>query len=478
MHTFSTPSFSLFREDRRLLNIITIVVITAIFYAVGAMLRLVEELSLFWPLNGVMAGVFARYVWLNRLHYYAVCYLTMLGLDALTTEWGTASLVINLSNMVFIAVVALFVLRDKKRPSAAPGPLNALKLFAYCMIGALLCGLLGAAGSVSFNSLTFVPLVADWFGEQFSTGVLIVPCILTLSWPRSLPVISLRQVMPLVALIASMIASVAIGGAGSLAFPLPALIWCAIRYSLPATCLLTFVTGATEVILVANSIIDISVASPLQTPQMFSARLGIATMAVCPVIVSTSVAAINSLMNQVSLRADYDYLTRVYSRSGLYEALQKRPFTTGQHMTVMLLDIDYFKNINDNYGHECGDRVLAAFASEVQQAVGEQSMVARMGGEEFAVVVTTTEPLKGVHLAESVRQRIENTPFHWRNQTLFITVSIGVAKGRISQGQSTSLFNQLLADADEFLYRSKKGGRNRISSRELEQETPVLDRFS
>ena len=229
MHTFSTPSFSFFREDRRLLNILTIVVITAIFYAVGAMLRLVEELSLFWPLNGVRAGVFARYVWLNRLHYYAACYLTMLGLDALTTEWGTASLVINLSNMVFIVIVAMCVVRDKKRPSSAPGPLNALKLFGYCMVGAFFCALLGAAGSVSFNSLTFVPLVADWFGEQFSTGVLIVPCILTLSWPRSLPVISLRQVMPLVALIASMAASVFIGGAGSLAFPLPALIWCAIR---------------------------------------------------------------------------------------------------------------------------------------------------------------------------------------------------------------------------------------------------------
>jgi hypothetical protein len=113
MRTLSTPSFSLFREDRRLFNILTIVVLTAIFYSVGAMLRLVEELSLFWPLNGVMAGVFARYVWLNRLHYYAVCYLTMLGLDALTTEWGTASLVINLSNMVFIVVVAMCVVRDK-----------------------------------------------------------------------------------------------------------------------------------------------------------------------------------------------------------------------------------------------------------------------------------------------------------------------------------------------------------------------------
>jgi hypothetical protein len=96
------------------------------------------------------------------------------------------------------------------------------------------------------------------------------------------------------------VASVVIGGAGSLSFPLPALIWCAVRYPLPVTCLLTFVTGAIEIILVANSVINIAVATPLTTPMMFSARLGIATMAICPVLVSVSMAAINSLIRAAS----------------------------------------------------------------------------------------------------------------------------------------------------------------------------------
>lgn len=61
-----------------------------------------------------MAGVFARYVWLNRLHYYAICYVAMLAYDAMTTEWGLVSLVINLSNMMFIVTVALLVVRDKR----------------------------------------------------------------------------------------------------------------------------------------------------------------------------------------------------------------------------------------------------------------------------------------------------------------------------------------------------------------------------
>ena len=111
-------------------------------------------------------------------------------------------------------------------------------------------------------------MLADWFSEQFSTGVLIVPCMLTLAIPGVLPRFKAEQMMPAIALIVSVIASVVIGGAGSLAFPLPALIWCAVRYTPQVTCLLTFVTGAVEIVLVANSVIDISVGSP------FSIQIG------------------------------------------------------------------------------------------------------------------------------------------------------------------------------------------------------------
>jgi diguanylate cyclase (GGDEF)-like protein len=85
---------------------------------------------------------------------------------------------------------------------------------------------------------------------------------------------------------------------------------------------------------------------------------------------------INRLMRHVSLRADYDFLTRVYSRSGLYEALNhdSNGFAN-KHLTVMLLDIDYFKSVNDNYGHECGDRMLTSFAQKVRQELGEQGLL-------------------------------------------------------------------------------------------------------
>ncbi|MBV7577439.1 diguanylate cyclase domain-containing protein [Escherichia fergusonii] len=465
-----TPIFRLFKEDNSLRNAFVIFALTTLFYFIGAKLRLVHELSLFWPLNGVMAGVFARYVWLNRLHYYAVSYVAMLVYDAMTTQWGWVSIVINLSNMVFIITVARLVARDKQLGKNKYEPVSALRLFNYCLIAALLCALVGAIGSDSIDSLSFGPLLADWFSEQFSTGVLIVPCMLTLALPRIVPRFKAEQLMPIVALIISVIASVVIGGAGSLAFPLPALIWCAVRYTPQVTCLLTFVTGAVEIVLVANSVINIAVASPFSIPQMFSARLGIATMAICPIMVSFSVAAINSLMKQVAQRADFDFLTQVYSRSGLYEALKKTELRGTQHITVMLLDIDYFKSINDSFGHECGDKVLSVFAKHVQKIVGNQGLVARMGGEEFAVVVPSLNAQEGLLLAEKIRKAVALHPFDWQQKTLYLTVSIGIGSGATRFETLTEVFDKLMVEADECLYRSKKEGRNRTSAMNYKQK--------
>ncbi|MCL9670847.1 sensor domain-containing diguanylate cyclase [Citrobacter sp. MNAZ 1397] len=472
MRALFSPTFRLLRNDQPFINATVIFLITTLFYFVGAMLRLVEALSLFWPLNAVMAGIFARYAFLQRWPYYLMSYLAMLIYDGVTTSWGWSSVVINLSNMIFIVTIAQLVQREQRLMRHAPQPINALNLFGYCLVSAMLCALFGAFGSMGVViNQDFLMLFGDWFSEQFSTGVLILPCILTAVWPTKEPAFNSKTLLPILVLIASVLGSVWIGGAGSLAFPLPALIWCALTFSLPVTCLLTLITGGLEIILIAKGMIDIFVASPLQMSRMFSARLGIATMAICPVIVSVSMETINRLMRHVSLRADYDFLTRVYSRSGLYEALNRDSNGfADKHLTVMLLDIDYFKSVNDNYGHECGDQVLASFAQKVRQELGGKGVIARMGGEEFAVVAVTSGPQAGLLLAERLRKSVEEHLFHWHARTLRLTVSIGVSNGQVLSGSLTEVFNKLLAEADEYLYRSKKAGRNCSSMRQSPTE--------
>ncbi|WP_172579081.1 GGDEF domain-containing protein [Klebsiella pneumoniae] len=453
MSSLSIRSFTLFREEQPVRDALVLFTLTLLLHFLGAMLRLVQELSFFWPLNAVMAGIFARYVWLNRSYFYAVCFAAMLVYDGLTSRWGMgfASLLINFSNIVFIVTLAQLVLWDKRRADSMPGPINALNLFCFCLLAALLCAAVGALGSVDVERATFVPQLADWFSEQFSTAVLILPFILTLTLPSALSGFRFRQLLPVLALVLSIALGLAVGGAGSITFPLPALIWCAVRYPLPLTCLLTFLTGIGEILLVANSLIHFSPDARMQPWQLFSTRLGIAAMLISPVIVASSVEAINTLVKQLALRADFDFQTRVYSRSGLS---------------------DGFKRVNDALGHEGGDCVLTQFAQQVRQLVGEQGMVARIGGEEFAVAAVVDSAQQGYLLAEKIRHGVESQPFGLGQNPIHLTISLGLETREVGHARITELFNQLLLAADDEMVKAKQSGRNQICMPTLTESAP------
>ena len=448
MSSLSIRSFTLFREEQPVRDALVLFTLTLLLHFLGAMLRLVQELSFFWPLNAVMAGIFARYVWLNRSYFYAVCFAAMLVYDGLTSRWGMgfASLLINFSNIVFIVTLAQLVLWDKRRADSMPGPINALNLFCFCLLAALLCAAVGALGSVDF--------------------------ILTLTLPSALSGFRFRQLLPVLALVLSIALGVAVGGAGSITFPLPALIWCAVRYPLPLTCLLTFLTGIGEILLVANSLIHFSPDARMQPWQLFSTRLGIAAMLISPVIVASSVEAINTLVKQLALRADFDFQTRVYSRSGLSEALKRQTLPADKLLTVMVLDIDGFKRVNDALGHEGGDCVLTQFAQQVRQLVGEQGMVARIGGEEFAVAAVVDSAQQGYLLAEKIRHGVESQPFGLGQNPIHLTISLGLETREVGHARITELFNQLLLAADDEMVKAKQSGRNQICMPTLTESAP------
>ena len=110
----------------------------------------------------------------------------MIVYDAFTTNWGWQSAIINLSNMVFIIVVARLLLRYSRTQDESNWALNAFNLFYACLIGAILSSLLGSMGSTGPSSdyRQFISLFADWFSEQFSTGVLMMPFLLMAKWPQ------------------------------------------------------------------------------------------------------------------------------------------------------------------------------------------------------------------------------------------------------------------------------------------------------
>jgi len=167
----------------------------------------------------------------------------------------------------------------------------------------------------------------------------------------------------------------------------------------------------------------------------------------------------HALRLELEKLATTDPLTSAANRRAFAEALEREincSVRSGQPVTLILLDLDHFKQVNDHWGHPAGDVVLCAIARQLQNAVRSVDMVARLGGEEFAILLENT-PLKDANeLAERLRQGIIATPILLETgETLHISASFGVA-----QHSPCETGNNLYARADHALYHAKSSGRN------------------
>jgi diguanylate cyclase (GGDEF)-like protein len=160
--------------------------------------------------------------------------------------------------------------------------------------------------------------------------------------------------------------------------------------------------------------------------------------------------------NELQTLALLDPLTQHYNRLALSKRFQTLSLTSTMPMCIMLLDLDYFKAINDTYGHEAGDIVLQACAKKISSVAGFNDTF-RVGGEEFCVLLQVEHTDQAVEMAESIRQLISDTQFIFENQTLSVTVSVGIAQFKADMSLSN-----LLAKADKQLYLAKNLGRNKV----------------
>ena len=158
--------------------------------------------------------------------------------------------------------------------------------------------------------------------------------------------------------------------------------------------------------------------------------------------------------------ARVDELTGLFNRRAFYEygELQSaQAGRSGDPLALLILDIDYFKRINDTYGHHIGDEALKHVSALLSASLRKTDVCGRMGGEEFAVLLprTSLEQAKGV--AEFLRERLANTPFHFPDGERPITASFGVTQNDVD-------INELLQQADLALYQAKSDGRDRVNT--------------
>lgn len=170
-----------------------------------------------------------------------------------------------------------------------------------------------------------------------------------------------------------------------------------------------------------------------------------------------------TMKNAVNLSI-MDGLTGVFNRRYLFElaegVLEKYKISKDS-FSVIMLDIDYFKKVNDNYGHVAGDKVLIEIARECKEILGKEYIFGRYGGEEFLAVLPSTDLRTAAKFAEAIRKKIEKHPVKIADsKELKVTLSLGVAEVNDESGGIQNIFNKV----DSALYAAKRNGRNRIET--------------
>ena len=156
-----------------------------------------------------------------------------------------------------------------------------------------------------------------------------------------------------------------------------------------------------------------------------------------------------------------DTLTGAASRGHLFEMMRHEMRRARRHsspLSLLVMDLDRFKRVNDMYGHSAGDAALQAFAQACRDCLRESDLFGRTGGEEFVVMLPDSALGDAAGVAERIRSRIEGNGIPWEEGLIWLTVSIGVASVDVEGGS----LEQGLKHADDALYQAKGAGRNRV----------------
>lgn len=170
-------------------------------------------------------------------------------------------------------------------------------------------------------------------------------------------------------------------------------------------------------------------------------------------------------LNKSQLKAMTDSLTQLPNR-GAYDLYIQKEFERykryGGQLSLLVCDVDKFKSINDNYGHQAGDKVLQLISRQVKKGTRDTDMLARYGGEEFVVILPETDVEAAFQVGEKIRSEVANSPFHFKGTRVQITISCGIAT--FKKGYRPE---QVFDAADAALYKAKENGRNQCQKGEV-----------
>lgn len=435
---------------------------------VGIVTRPEGFFSAFWPANPLLLGLMLRHPPYTHPASWLAAGLGYVAADLATGSGLLSAVWLNSANLLGVAAAWLVLRRLDKRALQFRRHRSALYIFLASAAAAFVGALVGGpAGPLLFQA-PYITTTVLWFAGELMNFMLLLPVILTaptqwrnLRKPRLDASRPWWFLLPMLSVFAAELASFWVGGPGAMTFPVPALLWCALTYRPFPTTLLTLAVCVLHTLGISSGMYFFV---PEKVHEVFSLRVGITLLALGPLAVVCSRAAGAEVLKRLHRAVNYDFLTDVLARAALMqqgEQLLQRLTTQGQSAAVLMLDIDHFKSVNDQYGHATGDVLLIEFARNISAALRPQDLFGRIGGEEFAIVLPRISQEEAHAVAQRLCEVVRHSGFaSAHGAPLRVTVSIGLR--HIQKLDLPDTLDELLRHADNALYRAKLSGRDRV----------------
>lgn len=450
--------------------IMLIIFIAALF---GIMARPLGTLSSLWPANAILAGLMVRNPQMATPQGWLGALVGFVAADLLTGSTLPTAFLLTCANLVGTGIGCFYLSRLAKAHLSLQTTESVLHLILVSLAASVSAGLVGALAMQHLFGQPFVSGFYFWSLGEIVHYAIILPMVLAAPTPHqarqwwrsfrqtaSLPGLY-RQSIPFLALVLSSVAALWIGGPGAVMFSVPALLWCALSYSLFGATVVTLIFSSWTTIAISQNYLDLSVTWPLAVADLQSIRIGILLLTLTPLTVAIISAARQQLLLQVRHLASHDQLSGLLNRRAFEQQAAENLQAFNQQrqsVAVLMLDIDRFKVINDTWGHSAGDQILVSFARLAGECLGDRGIFGRIGGEEFSILMPVHSADEARQMAEDIRQRFAQAATDLGSgNTVQATVSIGVVT---SLGPEP--LKHLLLRADKALYEAKRQGRNQV----------------
>lgn len=431
---------------------------------IGIWSRPAGLLASVWPANAVFLGLLLRWPAAGRAMPLIGAVSAFVCADLLSGAGLGLALGLNATNLASIGIAYAIlaplpvVIRRLRHPASL------VWIVVASVLGGFAAALVGAVVSPASPGERLLA-VLTWAVSEAVNYLALLPVILAapgLDWLRRRPLRRLARksdLMPAASVVASCLFALWIGGPGAVAVPVLALLWCGMVYPVFPTTLLTLFFGSFALSVLAEPLV-LSGSAEADRTSLISLRFGVAMIALMPVLLALLNRSRNEMTARLHHLAHHDGLTGIRNRSAFIERAGVALANARAPLALMAIDLDHFKDVNDSWGHAAGDTVLVETVRRISDLLRSSDHFARLGGEEFAVLLPDCSAEAGQAIAERLRRAVAAKPIQiGGGSEISVTISIGLV---LIAPPSPLTLAGALALADRCLYVAKGEGRNRV----------------